>query len=106
MVRTPTQLLCCKQSTGSQLTRWPPSIVDRVYGLRISASTKVAVTAGARPQVRDRATLYLKQLDGVAGGPDAICRPWPVPGSNLEVALHSYMDGPTDAPFLLVSPKP
>ncbi len=56
--------------------------------------------------MRDRATLYLKQLDGVAGGPDAICRPWPVPGSNLEVALHSYMDGPTDAPFLLVSPKP
>jgi len=52
-------------------------------------------------EVRDRATLYLKQLDGGAGGPEAISKPWPVPAANLEKSLHSYLDGPTDAPFLL-----
>lgn len=52
--------------------------------------------------MRDRATLYLKQLDGGAGGPEAISKPWPVPATNLEKSLHSYLDGPTDAPFLLV----
>jgi hypothetical protein len=54
-------------------------------------------------QVRDRATLYLEQLGGVAGGTEAITTPWAVPGANLEAALKAYLDGPTDAPFDLVS---
>jgi hypothetical protein len=53
-------------------------------------------------QVRDRATLYLDQLGGVAGGTEAITAPWAVPGTNLEAALKAYLDGPTDAPFDLV----
>ena len=52
--------------------------------------------------MRDRATLYLEQIGGAAGGPEAITAPWAVPGANLEAALHAYLDGPTDAPFDLV----
>lgn len=52
--------------------------------------------------MRDRATLYLEQLGGVAGGTEAITAPWAVPGTNLEAALKAYLDGPTDAPFDLV----
>lgn len=55
-------------------------------------------------QVRDRAMLYLEQLGGTAGGPEAIVSPWPVPGTNLEAALKAYLEGPTDAPFDLVRP--
>ena len=52
--------------------------------------------------MRDRATLHLEQLGGVAGGTEAITAPWAVPGTNLEAALKAYLDGPTDAPFDLV----
>lgn len=50
-------------------------------------------------EVRDRAMLYLEQLGGTAGGPEAITNPWAVPGTNLEAALKAYLEGPTDAPF-------
>jgi len=55
--------------------------------------------------VRDRATLYLEQLGGSAGGTAAITAPWRLPGANLEPALQAYLDGPTDTPFDLVGLK-
>ena len=53
-------------------------------------------------QVRDRATLYLEQLDGEAGGPGAITANWTLSAKNLEAALQTYLEGPAEAPFDLV----
>ncbi len=53
----------------------------------------------SKPQVRDRATLYLEQLEGRAGGFDAITVDAHVSAKNLELALVKYLDGPLDAPF-------
>lgn len=55
-------------------------------------------------QVRDRATLYLAELDGHAGGPQAIDVQWNIPPKNLEKSLRAYLENGTDAPFDLVSP--
>ncbi len=52
--------------------------------------------------MRDRATLYLAELDGRAGGPDAIDVHWAIPAKNLEKSLRAYLDNGTDAPFDLV----
>jgi hypothetical protein len=54
-------------------------------------------------QVRDRATLYLAELDGLAGGPEAIDVHWTIPAKNLEKSLREYLENGTDAPFDLVS---
>lgn len=62
----------------------------------------VIAAAGACAQVRDRATLYLAELDGHAGGPEAIDVQWSIPAKNLESSLRAYLDNGTDAPFDLV----
>jgi hypothetical protein len=53
--------------------------------------------------VRDRATLYLAELDGLAGGPAAITVQWNIPAKNLERSLRAYLENGSDAPFDLVS---
>mmetsp|Transcript_62 Transcript_62/g.100 ORF Transcript_62/g.100 Transcript_62/m.100 type:complete len:901 (-) Transcript_62:1459-4161(-) len=50
-------------------------------------------------EVRDRATLYLAQLGGTAGGPGAISAQPDVSLSALEKQLAEYLAGPTDRPF-------
>ena len=55
--------------------------------------------AHVKTQVRDRATLYLEQLEGRAGGFDAITVDAQLSAKNLEAALLKYLDGPLDAPF-------
>ncbi len=52
--------------------------------------------------MRDRATLYLAELDGLAGGPEAINVQWTIPAKNLEKSLREYLDNGTNAPFQLV----
>lgn len=54
--------------------------------------------------MRDRATLYLAELDGHAGGPQAIDVQWAIPPKNLEKSLRAYLENGTDAPFDLVGP--
>ncbi|CAL8463056.1 g2590 [Coccomyxa elongata] len=54
-------------------------------------------------EVRDRATLYLAELDGHAGGPEAIDVHWSIPPKNLEKSLRAYLENGTDAPFDLAS---
>ena len=57
--------------------------------------------------MRDRATLYLKQLSGGAGGAAAISRQWQLSARSLEESLQRYLEGPADAPFDLVqTPAP
>ena len=53
-------------------------------------------------QVRDRATLYLKQLAGEAGGAGAISSQWQLSARSLEDSLQRYLEGAADAPFDLV----
>lgn len=52
--------------------------------------------------MRDRATLYLAELDGNAGGPQAIDVQWNIPPKNLEKSLRAYLENGTDKPFDLV----
>lgn len=59
--------------------------------------------AGASVQVRDRATLHLAELNGLAGGPAAISVQWNIPAKNLEKSLRAYLENGTDAPFDLVT---
>ncbi|EIE27371.1 Coatomer, gamma subunit [Coccomyxa subellipsoidea C-169] len=54
-------------------------------------------------EVRDRATLYLAELDGNAGGPQAIDVQWNIPPKNLEKSLRAYLENGTDKPFDLAS---
>ena len=50
--------------------------------------------------MRDRATLYVEQLGGKAGGIEAIVeKPERLPLKNLETALQEYLAGSTDDPF-------
>ena len=60
------------------------------------------IAAGVPKQVRDRATLYLAELDGLAGGPQAVAVHWGIPAKNLEKSLRAYLENGTDAPFDLV----
>lgn len=65
----------------------------------------------ADDEVRDRATLYLAQLDGLAGGPEAVEVHMDTNLVALERSLKEYLSGPTDRPFDLsvvpkVAPKP
>jgi hypothetical protein len=53
-------------------------------------------------QVRDRATLHLKQLEGKAGGPEAVLPRLDVNLSAMEKALADYLAGSTDKPFNIV----
>jgi hypothetical protein len=54
-------------------------------------------------QVRDRATLYLYQLQRAAEGPDSVDPHWRIPAKGLEAALARYLAAPdTDQPFDLV----
>lgn len=53
----------------------------------------------AATQVRDRATLYLSQLGGHAGGPAGVTSQPDVSLSALEKQLQEYMAGSTDRPF-------
>ena len=59
--------------------------------------------AGASLQVRDRGTLHLAELNGLAGGPAAINVQWNIPAKNLEKSLRAYLENGTDAPFDLVT---
>ena len=54
-------------------------------------------------QVRDRATLYLSQLTGHAGGEQAVQQHWDVPAKNLEASLRSYLQNGAQQAFDLVS---
>lgn len=54
-------------------------------------------------QVRDRATLYLSQLTGHAGGEEAVQQQWDVPAKNLEASLRSYLQNGAQQAFDLVS---
>ncbi|KXZ54500.1 hypothetical protein GPECTOR_4g565 [Gonium pectorale] len=57
-------------------------------------------------EVRDRATLHLQQLEGKAGGPEAVQPRVDVNLTALEKALSDYLAGPTDKPFdISVVPK-
>ena len=54
--------------------------------------------------MRDRATLYLAELGGKAGGVEAVEVQWDVPARNLEKSLRTYLDNGGEAPFSLVRP--
>lgn len=54
-------------------------------------------------EVRDRATLYLKQLGGQAGGEEAINVTWDIPTKNLERSLRQYLENGADRAFDLAS---
>ena len=54
------------------------------------------------PQVRDRATLYLYQLQEAPEGPGSVNPHWRIPAKGLEAALQGYLAGETDEPFDLV----
>ena len=56
--------------------------------------------------MRDRATLYLAELGGKAGGVEAVDVQWDVPVRNLEKSLRTYLDNGGEAPFSLVRPGP
>eukprot|EP00798_Chlamydomonas_sp_ICE-L_P030905 gene30905-35958_t len=57
-------------------------------------------------EVRDRATLLLKQLGGSAGGAGAVAPTLDIALSNMERMLSDYVAGPTDRPFdITVVPK-
>ena len=54
-------------------------------------------------QVRDRATLYLYQLQSAPEGPQSVDPHWRIPAKGLEAALASYLAQPdTPEPFDLV----
>lgn len=52
--------------------------------------------------MRDRATLYLAQLTGNAGGTAAIENSWSIPARNLEKSLRAYLEADQLEPFDLV----
>ena len=53
--------------------------------------------------MRDRATLYITQLQEADGQPVPQPPPWTVSSKNLEAALQAYLsEGATSAPFDLV----
>lgn len=55
------------------------------------------------PQVRDRATLYLYQLQRAPQGPESVDPQWRIPAKGLEAALAAYLEQPdTEQPFDLV----
>lgn len=55
------------------------------------------------PQVRDRATLYLYQLQRAPQGPESVDPQWRIPAKGLEAALAAYLQQPdTEQPFDLV----
>ena len=49
--------------------------------------------------------LYLEQLDGRAGGFEAITVDGHLSAKNLESSLQKYLEGPLDAPFDVVRLK-
>ena len=53
-------------------------------------------------EVRDRSTLYIKQLTS-GGGVDVIMHTFDVPLLNLEKALDAYLAGPLDSDFSLAA---
>jgi hypothetical protein len=54
--------------------------------------------------VRDRATLYLYQLEKAPQGPESVDPHWRIPARGLEAALQQYLASPdTKQPFDLVS---
>lgn len=56
-------------------------------------------------QVRDRATLYITQLQEADGQPVPPPAPWNISSRSLEAALQAYLaDGGQSAPFDLVCP--
>jgi len=54
-------------------------------------------------EVRDRATLYLTQLEGRAGGPGKVKNLMKLPVKNIEATLKNYMSNPSSEPFDLAS---
>lgn len=53
--------------------------------------------------MRDRATLYLYQLQRSPAGPESVDPHWRIPAKGLEAALASYLQQEdTSAPFDLV----
>jgi len=55
-------------------------------------------------QVRDRATLYLSQLEGGGSGEEAVQPQWDVPFKNLEASLRAYLQNGAQHAFDLVWP--
>ena len=59
-----------------------------------SASAMTSLThSHTPPQVRDRATLYLKQLGGAAGGPAGLGHQLDISLLSLEKQLSEYLAG-------------
>ncbi|KAL4437499.1 hypothetical protein ABPG77_003480 [Micractinium sp. CCAP 211/92] len=55
-------------------------------------------------EVRDRATLYLYQLQRAPQGPESVDPQWRIPAKGLEAALAAYLEQPeTEQPFDLAS---
>lgn len=54
-------------------------------------------------KVRDRATIFIEQLTGSAGGVSEVTMQPSFPLKNLEAALEEYLKGPMDQPFDVVS---
>lgn len=54
-------------------------------------------------EVRDRATLYLSQLNGSGGGEEAVQPQWDVPAKNLEASLRAYLQNGAQQAFDLGS---
>ncbi|KAK9837106.1 hypothetical protein WJX81_003075 [Elliptochloris bilobata] len=54
-------------------------------------------------EVRDRATLYLAELGGKAGGVEAVDVQWDLPARNLEKSLRSYLENGGEGPFSLAA---
>lgn len=53
--------------------------------------------------MRDRATLYLYQLQRAPAAGDSVDPQWRIPAKGLEAALQQYLDAPDqDQPFDLV----
>ena len=70
-----------------------------------AASTWICSAECCTPgvQVRDRATLYITQLQEADGQPVPQPAPWNISSKSLEAALQAYLeDGGQSAPFDLV----
>lgn len=56
--------------------------------------------------MRDRATLYLSQLEGSGSGEEAVQPQWDVPSKNLEASLRAYLQNGAQQAFDLVGTLP
>ena len=52
--------------------------------------------------MRDRATLYLAELQDKLGGAEVIAQTWSIPAKNLEKSLQQYLANGAEGAFDLV----